>query len=50
MCGVAGIIDLVGQRPAPEGVVQQMARALITAGRMRKVFLNNRESHLLRDD
>src|SRR4051794_15970653 len=22
MCGIAGIIDLVGQRPAPEGVVQ----------------------------
>jgi asparagine synthase (glutamine-hydrolysing) len=32
MCGIAGIIDLVGQRPAPEGVVQRMARAITHRG------------------
>ena len=32
MCGIAGIIDLAGQRPAPAGVVQRMARALVHRG------------------
>ena len=32
MCGIAGIIDLGGQRPAPAGVVQRMARALVHRG------------------
>ena len=32
MCGIAGIIDLVGQRPAPEGMVQRMARAIVHRG------------------
>ena len=29
MCGIAGIIDLVGERRAPDGVIQRMARALV---------------------
>src|SRR5688572_12597404 len=32
MCGIAGIIDLVGERPAPAGVVQRMARAIFHRG------------------
>ena len=32
MCGIAGIIDLVGERPAPSGVVQRMARAIVHRG------------------
>ncbi len=32
MCGIAGIIDLVGQRPVPESTIQRMARALIHRG------------------
>src|SRR5664279_3967332 len=32
MCGIAGIIDLVGQRPAPERVVRRMARAITHRG------------------
>ena len=28
MCGIAGIIDLVGQRRTPDGMVQRMSRAL----------------------
>src|SRR5438552_3176612 len=39
MCGVAGIIDLVGQRPAPEGVVQRMARAITHRGPDEEGFL-----------
>ncbi|MEO6971762.1 MAG: asparagine synthetase B, partial [Chthoniobacterales bacterium] len=39
MCGVAGIIDLVGQRSAPEGVVQRMARALTHRGPDEEGFL-----------
>ena len=39
MCGIAGIIDLVGQRPAPEGVVQRMARALTHRGPDEEGFL-----------
>src|ERR1700692_3872544 len=39
MCGVAGIIDLVGQRPAPEGAVQRMARALFHRGPDEEGFL-----------
>lgn len=32
MCGIAGMIDLSGQRPAPRGVVAAMARALFHRG------------------
>src|SRR5216684_3299945 len=39
MCGIAGIIDLVGQRPAPEGAVQRMARALFHRGPDEEGFL-----------
>jgi asparagine synthase (glutamine-hydrolysing) len=39
MCGIAGIIDLIGQRPAPEGVVQRMARALTHRGPDEEGFL-----------
>ena len=39
MCGIAGIIDLVGQRPAPDGVVQRMARALTHRGPDEEGFL-----------
>ena len=39
MCGIAGIIDLVGERPAPEGVVQRMARAIIHRGPDEEGFL-----------
>ncbi len=32
MCGIAGIIDLAGQRPVPLGIVEQMTRALTHRG------------------
>ena len=39
MCGIAGIIDLVGQRPAPQGVVRRMARAITHRGPDEEGFL-----------
>src|SRR4051812_18926675 len=39
MCGIAGIIDLRGERPAPAGVVQRMARAIIHRGPDEEGFL-----------
>lgn len=45
MCGIAGIIDLVDRRPAPENVVQRMARALTHRGPDEEGFLDNEESH-----
>ncbi|HEX8897328.1 MAG TPA: asparagine synthase (glutamine-hydrolyzing), partial [Chthoniobacterales bacterium] len=39
MCGIAGMIDLVGQRPAPEGSVQRMSRALLHRGPDEEGFL-----------
>src|ERR1044071_10190108 len=39
MCGIAGIIDLVGHRPAPQGVVQRMARAITPRGPDEEGFL-----------
>ena len=39
MCGIAGIIDLVGQRSAPDGVLQRMARAIVHRGPDEKGFL-----------
>ena len=41
MCGVAGIIDLIGQRAAPEGVVQRMSRALTHRGPDEEGFLEH---------
>src|SRR6476469_764746 len=32
MCGIAGMIDLAGRRPVPEGAIQRMARALLHRG------------------
>ncbi len=32
MCGIAGIIDLAGQRPVPDGAIRRMARALLHRG------------------
>jgi asparagine synthase (glutamine-hydrolysing) len=32
MCGIAGILDLTGQRNVPEGVIQRMAQALVHRG------------------
>src|SRR3954467_581386 len=32
MCGIAGMIDLAGQRPVPEGAIQRMSRALLHRG------------------
>src|SRR5881392_1137782 len=39
MCGIAGMIDLVGQRPVPDGSVQRMARALLHRGPDEEGFL-----------
>ena len=32
MCGIAGILDLAGERTAPEGAVEAMAQALVHRG------------------
>src|SRR3954447_8205565 len=39
MCGIAGMIDLAGQRPVPDGVVQRMSRALLHRGPDEEGFL-----------
>src|SRR6476646_1109405 len=39
MCGIAGIIDLAGQRPVPEGSIRRMTRALLHRGRDEEGFL-----------
>src|SRR5436305_10963712 len=39
MCGIAGMIDLAGQRPVPEGTVQRMSRALLHRGPDEEGFL-----------
>lgn len=39
MCGIAGIIDLAGQRPVFEGTIQRMARALVHRGPDEEGFL-----------
>src|ERR1700759_120206 len=39
MCGIAGMIDLVGQRPVPEGSIQRMSRALLHRGPDEEGFL-----------
>lgn len=40
MCGIAGIIDLAGYRPVPEGAIQRMARALVHRGPDEEGFLH----------
>src|SRR5947199_8510795 len=32
MCGIAGLIDLAGRRPLPDGALQRMAQALVHRG------------------
>src|SRR2546421_2470196 len=39
MCGIAGMIDLVGQRPIPDGSIQRMSRALLHRGPDEEGFL-----------
>src|SRR5262245_59411384 len=39
MCGIAGLIDLSGQRPAPSGVLEAMAGALVHRGPDEEGFL-----------
>ena len=39
MCGIAGVMDLAGRRPVPEGVVRRMARAIIHRGPDEEGFL-----------
>src|SRR6266705_122553 len=39
MCGIAGMIDLTGQRRVPEGSIQRMARALLHRGPDEEGFL-----------
>jgi asparagine synthase (glutamine-hydrolysing) len=39
MCGIAGIFDLGGQRPVPEGAIQRMSRALLHRGPDEEGFL-----------
>ncbi len=40
MCGIAGMIDLTGQRPAPKGVVGRMAQAIYHRGPDEDGYLN----------
>src|SRR5579883_1697177 len=40
MCGIAGMIDLSGRRPAPPGVVPAMARAIYHRGPDEDGFLD----------
>ena len=39
MCGIAGIIDLAGQRPVSEATIRRMARALVRRGPDEEGFL-----------
>lgn len=47
MCGIAGMIDLSGQRPAPRGVVSAMADAIIHRGPDEDGFLDETGLHLV---
>ena len=40
MCGIAGIVDLSGQRPVPPGVLQKMADAIVHRGPDEEGFLH----------
>jgi asparagine synthase (glutamine-hydrolysing) len=46
MCGIAGMIDLSGRRPAPRGVVPAMARAILHRGPDEDGFLDREGLHL----
>lgn len=46
MCGIAGMIDLSGRRPAPPGVVPAMARAIVHRGPDEDGFLDRPGLHL----
>ena len=46
MCGIAGMIDLTGRRPAPRGVVPGMARAIVHRGPDEDGFLDRPGLHL----
>jgi len=39
MCGIAGIVDLIGDRPVPEGVVWRMTQAIVHRGPDEEGFL-----------
>src|SRR5437763_2199577 len=39
MCGIAGIIDLVGRRPIPDTTIRRMSRALVHRGPDEEGFL-----------
>ncbi len=39
MCGIAGIFDLSGSRPVPDGVIERMARAIVHRGPDEEGFL-----------
>jgi asparagine synthase (glutamine-hydrolysing) len=40
MCGIAGMVDLAGRRPLPEGILQAMAAALVHRGPDEDGFLD----------
>jgi hypothetical protein len=42
MCGIAGIIDLAGERTVPDEAVRRMARAISIAAQTRRVSFFNR--------
>ena len=46
MCGIAGMIDLSGRRPAPRGVVPAMAKAIYHRGPDEDGFLDRDGLHL----
>lgn len=46
MCGIAGMIDLSGQQPAPRGVVPAMAQAILHRGPDEDGFLDRSGLHL----
>src|SRR5207302_6642680 len=46
MCGIAGMIDLSGRRPAPRGIVPAMARAIVHRGPDEEGFLDRPGLHL----
>ena len=39
MCGIAGILNLAGCKPLPEGAIQKMARAILHRGPDEEGFL-----------
>src|ERR1051325_111824 len=43
MCGIAGMMDLSGRRPAPSGVVRRMAAAIVHRGPDDDGFFDSKE-------